>query len=266
MKRTMPFYSGQDDETGLIDHMENFMKNHEHGSKNDNIEVDFNTMEIIMHFERRGKEVDVFIPYYEIKPEIEHYLGTYPNDKTPEEDYIGLDSNIRTEELSTLYTVDYDHNNKPVKLNSDLNDEDIPYGEEIFSVVDDTIKSVLDEKIMEPKARVAYLMNPDETEKLFKKGALSKETISFTGDSAMEVYYGKVEPTKFLVDTTIDHDKKMIKGLDENSKALGEEGRKTITFIEYNNQATSNIEGLVQEHESLNTKNEKKRKFDSPSI
>jgi hypothetical protein len=266
MKRTMPFYSGQDDETGLIDHMENFMKNHEHGSKNDNIEVDFNTMEIIMHFERRGKEVDVFIPYYEIKPEIEHYLGTYPNNKTPEEDYMGLDSNIKAEELNVIYTADYDFHNRPIKSNSDLNDEEIPYGDEIFSIVDDTIQSVLDEKIMEPKARVAYLINPDETEKLLEKGVLNKETISFTGDSAMEVYYGKEEPTKFLVDTTIDHDKKMIKGLDENSKALGEEGRKTITFIEYNNQATSNIEGLVQEHESLNTKNEKKIKFDSPSI
>lgn len=265
MKRTMPFYSGQDNETGLIGYIENYMKNHKHGSQNDNVEVDFGTMEIIMHFERQGKDIDVFIPFYEIKPEIEHYLGGYPDNKTPEEDYIGIDPNINTEELSVMYTVDYDYINRPVKLNSDFNDEEIPYGEEIFSIVDDTVKSIQNEQIMEPKARVAYLMNPNETEKLLDKGVLDKEAVSFTGNSAMEVYYGKEEPTKFLVDTTIEHEKKMIKGLDENSKTLGEEGRKTITFIEYNNQNTSNIEDLVKEHENLSVKNEKKKRFNTPS-
>jgi hypothetical protein len=222
MKRTMPFYSGQDDETGLIEHMESFMQNHEHGNENDNIEVDFGTMEIVMHFERQGKEIDVFIPFYEIKPEVEHYLGQeeLKNHKDLEEDYIGIDPNIITEELNTIYTHDYDYANKPIKMNMDLNNADIPDGEEIFSLVEDTVKSVQNETIMEPKARVAYLMSPDETEKLLDKGVLDKETVAFTGNSAMEIYYGKEKQTKFLVDTTIEYDKKMIKGLDENCDSL----------------------------------------------
>lgn len=79
MKKIMPFYNGKDDEKGLIGHIENFIQNHEHGNKEDNIELDFGTMEMIMHFKRNRKEIDVFIPFYEIKPEIEHYLGKYPN-------------------------------------------------------------------------------------------------------------------------------------------------------------------------------------------
>lgn len=163
-----------------------------------------------------------------------------------------------------MYTVDYDYSNKSIKQNTDLSNEDIPYGKEIFNIVDDTIKIVQNESIMEPKARVAYLINPDETEKLLNKGLLEKESIAFTGNEAMEVYYGEDEPTKLIVDSTIGINNQMIKGLDENSKALGEEARKTITFIEYNNQGKTNIEDLMKEHENIKPK--KNKKIDYPSI
>ena len=256
MTKEISFYSGQDDETGFFSKVEEAMKNHKFGHPDDYVEIDSVDNMMFLHTNRANQPVVVCVPYYTIKPEIEHYIGGYPEGDDLEEDYIGINPDIEVEEFTTLVATEFDYRNEPVFENTSLNDADMKYGEEIFEMVDDIITKAAKGQFMEVKARAVNLY-PDTVEKMFEKGTLGKEAVSFTGSSAVEVYYGDKSTTKMLVDSTIDHQKQMMTGL---KGILAEEAKKTVTFIEYANQESSNMKDFILDYKKADVEMKNKPK------
>lgn len=262
MKKNIPFYSGSDQEDGMFSKLEEFIQKHENGSKNDNIELDPSNMNILVNLERDGQNMQLEIPFYEIKPEAEYDKGRVPGSDDYVENYIGIDNKLKTEDIVVSYK-DVGSNKEQRWTLSEA--DDLKKGEQVFELIDDSIKQLQNENLMKPEARVLPMVNPKDTEKLFLNGKIDTNTISMSEKDSMSFSYGKESPTKFVIESSVSEKGETIIGLGKHSsKKDNELNKDTITLIEYTNQSTSNIKDLEKEHEKLNEK--PKRKIDSPSI